>query len=155
MRRRLAQILLSAFAIAVAGGAAGLLANAVSGAGIPLVAARPAAGAPVSLEQALAAHITGSATFVDSRTRVEFLAGHIAGALSIPYVTRARELDALRRELPRTRRLIVYCDGGACSSATDLSVWLAARGWRDTQVLGDGYPVWRAAGFPFSTGAAP
>ena len=155
MRRRLAQTLACAAAIAVVGGALGLLANAVGSAGIPLVAKSAPPGRAIGLVAARQAHETRAATFVDARTRDDYLGGHIAGAVNVPLEERARELDDVRRELPRSRPLVVYCEGGACRSALALSTWLAANGWRDVSVLEDGYPAWAAAGFPITEGAAP
>lgn len=155
MRGRVLSTLLSAAAILVVAAAAGLLADSVSHAGIPLVARPGPTGSPVSLDAAYTAHLTDAATFVDARSSAAYAAGHVAGALSVAYDARAREREALRQELPRTRALIVYCDGGTCSSAAELSSWLGAEGWRDVRVLTDGYPAWRAAGFPVTSGPTP
>jgi rhodanese-related sulfurtransferase len=155
MRGRLAQSLVCAAAIVALAVPLGLLANAVSGAGIPLVGRSASPGRVVELLAARQAHQDGEATFIDARPRDDYLAGHIAGALNVPLGERAGELDDLRRKLPRTRPLVVYCEGGACSSAFELSAWLAGNGWRDVRVLGDGYPAWDAAGFPVTRGSAP
>jgi rhodanese-related sulfurtransferase len=136
----------------VVGGALGLLANAVSSPSIPLVAESSPPGRAVELTEARQLLDRGGARFIDARRREDYLAGHVAGALSVPLAERAGKLDRLRRELPRTRPLVVYCEGGACESAIELSAWLAANGWRDVRVLSDGYPVWEAAGFPVATG---
>jgi len=155
MRRRLVRSLAGAVAIVLVGGALGVFANAVSGGGIPLIASDAAPGTPIGLAAARRVHQPGGATFVDARPRDAFAAGHIEGALNVPYGERAGELGKLRRELPRTRPLVAYCEGGSCTSAFELSVWLGANGWRDVKVLADGYPAWEAAGFPVTQGAAP
>jgi rhodanese-related sulfurtransferase len=144
-----------AAAILIAAGALGLLANAVSSAGIPLIASDAAPATAIGLAAGRQVHRAGGAAFVDARPRDEYVAGHIKGAFSVPFGERAGELDELRRELPRTRPVVVYCEGGACTSAFELSAWLAANGWRDVSVLADGYPAWEAAGFPVTQGAAP
>jgi rhodanese-related sulfurtransferase len=155
MRQRFVRSLAGAVAIVLVGGALGLLANAVSSAGIPLLASEAAPGTAIGLAAGRQVHRAGGAAFVDARPRDDYLAGHIEGALSVPLGERARELGELRRELPRTRPLVAYCEGGACTSAFELSAWLAANGWRDVSVLADGYPAWEAAGFPVTRGAAP
>jgi rhodanese-related sulfurtransferase len=155
MRQRLVRSLAGAVAIVLVGGALGVFVNAVSSGGIPLLASDAAPGTPIGLAAARRVHQTERATFVDARSRDDYRAGHIAGALNVPFDERAGELDRLRRELPRTRPLVVYCEGGECASALELSAWLAANGWRDVGVLGDGYPAWSAAGFPVTEGAAP
>lgn len=155
MRRRLTLSLACAAAIVVLAAALGLLANAVSGASVPLIAESASPGRPVELVEARRDHENDSATFVDARRNDDYRAGHIAGALSTPLAERAAALNDLRRELPRTRRLVVYCEGGECTSAIELSAWLVGNGWRDVRVLDGGYPVWAAAGFPVSRGESP
>jgi rhodanese-related sulfurtransferase len=153
-RRRLAATVLSAVALVAAGVAVGLLANTVASGGIPLVREAGSPGATVSLLAARAAY-PGGATFVDARPHAEYESGHVDGAISVPVEARARELDRLRRELPRTSPLIVYCAGGDCGSADELSAWLLGEGWRDVRVLEGGLPAWEAAGFPVRGGDSP
>lgn len=72
-------------------------------AGVPAeTAARPAAAAPASP--------AGPAVYVDVRTPAEFAAGHVAGAINIPYdqmPQRWTELDSLR-----TKPVVLYCRSG-------------------------------------------
>ncbi len=152
VRRRLVGTLACALAIVGMGGALGLLANAVSSAGIPLVATSAPPGRSIDLADARRWFEGDAAQFIDARPRPDFEAGHVAGALSVPLAERSAALDRLQRRLPRTRPLVVYCEGGECTSALELSAWLVGNGWRDVRVLGDGYPVWVAAGFPVSEG---
>jgi rhodanese-related sulfurtransferase len=42
---------------------------------------------------------------VDVRSKEEFAAGHIPGAVSIPW----EEIDNRYRELPRDKEIITYC----------------------------------------------
>lgn len=42
---------------------------------------------------------------IDTRSRAEYEAGHIPGAISIPYA----EVDARYRELPRATQIVTYC----------------------------------------------
>jgi len=152
LRGRLAWTLASAAAILVIAAALGLLANAMSGAGVPLIATSAPPGRAIELTEARGLLESDGARFIDARPFGDFLAGHIAGAASVPLAERAGDLGRLRRELPRTQPLVVYCDGGECGSASELSAWLAGNGWRDVRVLVDGYPVWAAAGFPIARG---
>ena len=153
--RRLTRSLACAAAIVALAAALGLLANAVSGTGVPLIAESASPGRAVELLEARQAHANDDATFVDARRRDDYRAGHIAGSLSTPLAERAAQLEDLRRELPRTRQVVVYCEGGSCTSAIELSAWLSGNGWRDVRVLSGGYPGWAAAGFPISREEAP
>ncbi len=152
LRRRLAWTLACAFAIAGIGSTLGLLANAVSSAGIPLAPRSAPPDRAIGLADARRLFDDHAAHFVDARPRRDFVEGHVAGALNVPLAERADALVRLNREIPRTRPLVVYCEGGRCESASELSAWFAGNGWRDVRVLSDGYPVWLAAGFPVSGG---
>lgn len=56
---------------------------------------------------------------IDLRERNEYDAGHIPGAMNIPY----EELDSQANRLPRNSMLIFYCDRGNISlmAARDLA----------------------------------
>jgi len=153
-RPRLCHTLVGAAAIIAAGVVLGLVANGVAGSGLPLARESGRPGETVTVDAARSAQRRGAA-LIDARPREDYLSGHIDGAISVPFASRQSERDRLRSELPRTRRLIVYCEGGDCRAAGDLSVWLLAEGWRDVRVLEGGYPVWEAAGFPVRTGGSP
>ena len=153
-RPRLRHTLVGAAAIIATGVVLGLVANGVAGSGLPLSRESGRPGETVTVDAARSAQREG-ATLIDARPREDYVSGHIDGAISVPFASRQSERDRLRRELPRTRRLIVYCEGGDCRAAGDLSVWLLAEGWRDVRVLEGGYPVWEAAGFPVRSGGSP
>lgn len=59
----------------------------------------------VSLEDAKAAFDTGSALFLDVRSKASYDAAHIPGALSIPLV----ELEERLAELDPNQWVITYC----------------------------------------------
>jgi rhodanese-related sulfurtransferase/DNA-binding transcriptional ArsR family regulator len=83
---------------------------------------------------------------LDTRPPNEYAAGHIAGAISVP-------VDALQRrlkELPRNKEYVAYCRGPYCVYADRAVEILHASGRRARRLL-DGYPEWRAAGFPVET----
>jgi rhodanese-related sulfurtransferase len=80
---------------------------------------------------------------VDARTREEFAAGHIPGAVSLPY----REVDDAILEVLRPDQLVItYCWGPACNAATKAAAALAARGYRVKEMLG-GFEYWRNDGY--------
>ncbi len=102
-----------------------------------------------AIDAATLAHRLGDDDVVvlDVRPVVEFLAGHIPGAHSIP----VGELASRLRELPADREIIAYCRGPYCVFADEAVALLRERGfhaWR----LDVGLPDWRSAGFPVRTG---
>jgi len=83
----------------------------------------------------------GDAVVLDVRPPVEFDAGHIPGALSIPF----EELEDRIDEIPRDREVIAYCRGPYCLMAREAVDMLTRRGIR-ARALEEGIVEWRAEG---------
>ena len=84
---------------------------------------------------------------LDTRPVNEYLAGHIAGAISVPVEDLLRRL----RELPKGNAYVAYCRGPYCVYA-DRAVELLRTHGRRAHRLRHGFPEWRAAGLPVATG---
>lgn len=82
----------------------------------------------------------GDVVLIDVRPGEEYEAGHIEGALSIPY----DELRGRLAELPGDREVIAYCRGPFCAYAHDAVRQLTDAG-RTARRLDDGWPEWRLA----------
>jgi rhodanese-related sulfurtransferase/predicted transcriptional regulator len=80
---------------------------------------------------------------LDVRPEPEYTAGHIAGAVSVPFDT----LRARLGEIPTGTQVVAYCRGPYCVYADDAVRLLRRRG-RSAARLEDGYPEWQAAGLP-------
>jgi rhodanese-related sulfurtransferase len=80
---------------------------------------------------------------VDLRTRAEYDAGHIPGAVSVPFAEVADRLG----EIPRGRRVLLYCQCPLEHIATTYTA-LLARGYRNHAVLAEGFAGWVARGHP-------
>lgn len=92
----------------------------------------------------------GTVIVVDVRPEAEYVAGHITGARSI----RVEEIPGMIRDLPADADVVAYCRGPYCVFADD-AVRLLRRGGQRASRLQDGYPEWRAAQLPTSTGVTP
>jgi rhodanese-related sulfurtransferase/predicted transcriptional regulator len=86
---------------------------------------------------------TGEAVVIDVRPEVEYDAGHLPGAVSVP----PDELEQRLADLPADREVVAYCRGPYCVYADDAVRWLTAQG-RPARRLVDGFPEWRRAGGP-------
>lgn len=92
----------------------------------------------------------GDVVVVDVRPAVEYAAGHIASARSIPI----DRLAASVRQLPADVEVVAYCRGPYCVFADDAVRLLRRRG-RHARRLEDGFPEWQRASLPVEAIAVP
>jgi rhodanese-related sulfurtransferase len=81
---------------------------------------------PGERDELLARIRSGGVTLLDVRPAVEYLAGHLPGARSIPL----EELPARLSEIPRGREVVAYCRGPYCPLASDAVAVLTRAGFR-------------------------
>ena len=89
----------------------------------------------------------GEVIVLDVRPEAEFLAGHIAGARSVPI----GELRKHLRALPSEAEVVAYCRGPYCVYADDAVRELNRKGFRARRLI-DGFPEWKRAGMPVAAG---
>ncbi len=87
---------------------------------------------------------------LDARAPSDYLTGHIAGAVSVPFY----DPDPYLASLPKNAWLVCYC---ACPHAESgqLASKLAKSGFAEVTVLDEGFNVWRARNYPTHSGADP
>lgn len=91
----------------------------------------------ISTEQ-LASVDAGAVLFVDARSKGQYDAGHIPGAINIEW----RQILARRGELPTDRPVVLYCETGLLSSKAQFALRVA--GHENVKVLWGGYLMWSA-----------
>ena len=101
---------------------------------------------PVSMRDLLQRARSTDVLILDARPAMEYQAGHIAGAISVPI----DELQDRLRSLPTDKQYVAYCRGPYCVYA-DRAVELLQKSRRRARRLLEGFPEWRAAGFPVAT----
>jgi rhodanese-related sulfurtransferase/DNA-binding MarR family transcriptional regulator len=89
----------------------------------------------------------GAAVVLDVRPRLEYEAGHIAGAGSAP----VDELDQVLQTLPDDAEVIAYCRGPYCVFADEAVSRLREAGYEAWR-LEEGYPEWEREGRPITRG---
>jgi len=92
----------------------------------------------------------GAAAVVDLRPREEYVAGHVAGAISIPLP----ELEARLADLPEEVEIVAYCRGPYCAMAPQGVALLRRLGRRATRMEA-GFPEWSLDGLPVARGDDP
>jgi rhodanese-related sulfurtransferase/predicted transcriptional regulator len=98
---------------------------------------------PVEAGELLRRAKKGLVTVLDVRPPDEYAAGHLPRAINIPIA----ELKKRIAELPRSQEVVAYCRGPYCLMSYDAVELLRRKGVRARR-LRDGFPEWRAAGFP-------
>ncbi len=88
----------------------------------------------------------GEVVLLDVRPRVEYKAGHLPGAVSIPINKLERRLS----ELPPNKTIVAYCRGPYCVYADDALELLAEHGWAVAR-LEEGVAEWQQAGYMLET----
>jgi rhodanese-related sulfurtransferase len=117
----------------------------------------PAIGRPVQIEaQAVRQLVDAEAAFViDARESAEYAAGHIPGAINLPYDEVAADTARLEKLDTRGRPIVVYCGGGTCEQSLSLAYDLVAAGHTRVAVYVGGFPEWHEAGHPVTEGPTP
>ena len=85
----------------------------------------------------------GETIVIDVRPEVEYAAGHLPYARSLPLA----ELKKRLQQLPKDKPVVAYCRGPFCMMAKDAVVLLKKHGYRASR-LEDGVAEWRARGLP-------
>jgi rhodanese-related sulfurtransferase/predicted transcriptional regulator len=91
--------------------------------------------------------VTDDVVLIDVRPELEYRAGHIPGALSMP----VEKLETLLQTLPRDKEVVAYCRGPFCVFSHEAVSKLKKKGFKASR-LDRGLPDWRFAGLPVVTG---
>lgn len=102
---------------------------------------------PIADDELLRRVRTGDVTVIDVRPREEYLAGHIAGAVSLPLADLRRSVP----RLPKRRDIVAYCRGPYCVMALDAVDILRRKGFRAHR-MEQGVLEWGARGWRVETG---
>jgi ArsR family transcriptional regulator len=97
----------------------------------------------VSRKELLQRSKDGLVTVLDVRPSEEYDIGHIPGALNVPL----DEIEQYVANLPKEQEVIAYCRGEYCVLAFEAVAALRKKGFTARR-LEEGFPEWRAAGFP-------
>jgi rhodanese-related sulfurtransferase len=86
--------------------------------------------------------------FIDARDVADFNAGHIQGAINIPYHEIEKYKDKLN-SLPKDQVYITYFSS-ACDVSIDMAYYMAKMGFTKVYIFHGGWDEWKNAGFPIN-----
>lgn len=123
-------------------------------------------GAPVvDAGQVHAMVLARTATVIDARAQSEYLSGHIAGAVSVPYeeVSGPRiDFDAQKDTFGfgalfpnRAATYVFACNGIECWKSYKAATWALRHGYAHVLWFRGGFPAWKDAGYKVDQGARP
>lgn len=123
----------------------------------------PGAGL-VTATQVRTALESHSAILIDARSESEYAAGHIPGAVSVPYAeisAQALGFDASKDTFDfgalypnHASTYIFSCNGIECWKSYKAATWALRHGYQHVLWFRGGFPAWKMAGFPVATGQA-
>jgi rhodanese-related sulfurtransferase len=90
----------------------------------------------------------GEVIVIDVRPEVEYRAGHLPGARSLPLA----EIERRLAELPADKEIVAYCRGPFCLMSDEAVRLLRQRGYR-AHKISDGVAEWAAEGLPVEASA--
>ncbi|UCH84386.1 MAG: rhodanese-like domain-containing protein [Candidatus Latescibacterota bacterium] len=91
---------------------------------------------------------TGDIVLVDARSGAEYEAGHITGAVNIPYDELLDYYDQLKSTIPADAVVVCYCESVTCDQSENLAKELAFMGYTNVLVYKGGWQEWETAGYP-------
>lgn len=84
--------------------------------------------------------------FIDARDAADFGAGHIQGAMNIPFHEIEKYKDRLS-DLPKDAVYITYCSS-ACDVSIDMAYYMSKMGFKKVYIFHGGWDEWKNAGYP-------
>ncbi|MEJ2101315.1 MAG: rhodanese-like domain-containing protein [Desulfobacterales bacterium] len=90
----------------------------------------------------------GHVLFVDARSQDNYEKGHIPGAVSLPIGQFDERIESFLNRHALDQPLITYCSGRTCEDSHNLARLLSEAGFADVRIFIDGFPGWKAEGYP-------
>lgn len=85
--------------------------------------------------------------FIDVRSDKDWAAGRIPDAVHIELKKQFNE-GALAAEVQKGDNVVIYCNGESCMRSSKASAQAVSWGFTGVHYFRDGFPAWKAAGYP-------
>lgn len=89
----------------------------------------------------------GDALVLDARDTDDYCYGRLPGAKSMPIYASLPERQEVLADVPKSRRIIIYCQSANCHYADEIARFLNFNGYEDLAIYRQGYREWRDARF--------
>lgn len=94
----------------------------------------------------------GSHLVLDARPEADYAAGHVPGAISMPYDAVDARMVEIQALLTPGRPMLTYCSGAHCDESFLLTLYLRRQGFTNVVLFAAGFDEWKAAGHPLEGG---
>ena len=127
--------------------------NMQASAGLPEI---PVLDRPVKIQLGAVKQLVdaAAAVLIDAREPDEYAAGHIPGAISMPYDEISSQPERLENLDDGGKAIIVYCGGGKCELSLSMAWDLIYAGKTRVVVYEGGFPEWESAGHRVEQGGS-
>jgi len=105
----------------------------------------------LSLEDVAAALARGDAIFIDCRTKAQFEASHIPGAINVPYDRIEEHWARVSDWIPTDAKVIVYGQARAITQQLMVEAALVRAGFSPSLLRGN-FDMWQDGNLPVATG---
>jgi len=117
---------------------------------LPVAAAAPAPArkfvAPLTWPEVKPLVAAGTVVLVDAREIAAFEAGHIPGAISLPFTQLTQRIAAFAAVYRQNQPLVIYCASNQCPvSQAEAAALIEQYGYTDVREMPGGYAEWRLA----------
>jgi len=85
--------------------------------------------------------------FVDVRKDKDWAAGRVPDAVHIE-LKKVLSEDTLSKEVKKDQEVVIYCNGEKCMRSSKASAMAVGWGFSKVYYYRDGFPAWKAAGYP-------
>lgn len=101
----------------------------------------------ITTDEAHAIATSFSHILLDARKPVDFAAGHLPGALSLPLLEFDATFPEIAPLLTPEQPIVVYCSGEDCDESLKLGEILVKAGYTNVSIFTGGMIAWQAAGY--------
>lgn len=87
----------------------------------------------------------GSAVILDTRFQTDYEVGHIDSAISLPINCTDEAYAATVSELPKDKKIVLYCQSAGCKFAEKIAIRLKDDGFKNLAIFKGGWVEWQKA----------
>lgn len=93
----------------------------------------------VSIDEFLAFNRVGESIAIDARLPGDYFAGHVEGSISLPVTSQRSERAFILKDVPKTSKLVIYCQSRSCLFAQSVATLLVGDGYYNVSILDGGW----------------